>query len=186
MTTRDFIDPRTPSTATTPRGAGNPGAARHPVVLGDWGTSRLRLYLATGARAIAVTVVDECAGPGIGALTESASDTLRKALAPWRQRYPISRVVLCGMAGSRNGLLEVPYLSMPVEPARWLERCGILRDADLDIAVGAGIGGENTGGVPDAMRGEEAQIFGALQLDPTLARGRHLLALPGKIGRAHV
>jgi 2-dehydro-3-deoxygalactonokinase len=29
------------------------------------------------------------------------------------------------------------------------------------------------------MRGEETQILGALSLDPALARGRHLLALPG-------
>ena len=29
------------------------------------------------------------------------------------------------------------------------------------------------------MRGEETQIFGALQLQPDLARGRHVLALPG-------
>src|SRR6185436_6198995 len=34
-------------------------------------------------------------------------------------------------------------------------------------------------GAPDVMRGEETQLVGALEIEPALAAGRHLVCMPG-------
>jgi 2-dehydro-3-deoxygalactonokinase len=144
------------------------------VVLGDWGTSRLRLYLWQAGR-----IEQHCEGPGVAALQTSAAQALHACLAPWRQRHGLNRVWLCGMAGSRNGLFEVPYLSTPLTAERWCSRAADLQSDDLTITVAAGVAATNALDGPDVMRGEETQAFGALDLEPSLAQGRHLLLLPG-------
>jgi 2-dehydro-3-deoxygalactonokinase len=47
------------------------------------------------------------------------------------------------------------------------------------IGALAGIRAANAAGVPDVMRGEETQVFGAIDRQVSLARGRHTLLLPG-------
>jgi 2-dehydro-3-deoxygalactonokinase len=134
----------------------------------------LRLYLAHGE-----TIHEQRSGPGIGTLTVPPLDALRAALAPWRAAHGINRVVLCGMAGARNGLREAAYLPLPAERRHWARR-PLSFDADgLAIAIGAGLSRVAEGGVADVMRGEETQVFGALRVDPTLERDRHWLVLPG-------
>lgn len=143
-------------------------------VLGDWGTSRLRLYLESDA-----TVQAQIDGPGIGSLTGTPQHAFCAALDPWRQQYTIDRVILCGMAGSRNGLADVPYAPSPAGPAEWSARRRVLHIDGLDVAIGAGLCSVSAAGTPDVMRGEETQVFGAMQLHPALSQGRHLLVLPG-------
>ena len=142
-------------------------------IFGDWGTSRLRLYLRQGK-----SVLDRRDGPGIGALIASPRDTFLGLVGDWREARP-SLALLCGMVGSRNGWVEAPYAPCPAGPADIRERL-IHLDADgLPVAIVPGLSCVNALGGPDVMRGEETQILGALSLDPTLAKGRHLLALPG-------
>ena len=143
-------------------------------VLGDWGTSRLRLFLAAGA-----SIQEHCEGPGIGALSEPPATTLHSALAPWRERHDIRHVILCGMAGSRNGLLEVPYLEAPAAAQDWKHQQRHLNSNGLDIAIAPGLCVVDESGSADVMRGEECQIFGAIQRKPDLRVGRHLVVLPG-------
>lgn len=142
-------------------------------IFGDWGTSRLRLYLRQGK-----SVLDRRDGPGIGALTKSPRDTFLDLVGDWREAGP-SMALLCGMVGSRNGWAEAAYAPCPVSAADIRERL-LHIDADgLPVAIVPGLSCRNALGGPDVMRGEETQILGALELDPTLKRGRHLLALPG-------
>ncbi len=83
-------------------------------IVGDWGTTRLRLFrIENGA------VVDRLAGPGIGQLTASPAETLAATVTPWRDEAEASGILLCGMAGSRNGVLEVPYAACPADVAGW-------------------------------------------------------------------
>jgi 2-dehydro-3-deoxygalactonokinase len=144
------------------------------IVLGDWGTSRLRLFLVKDA-----AIQDHLEGPGIGALLENPIDALRRSLAPWLEDTAITRVVLCGMAGSRNGLVEIPYLPAPAELHDWLRDQAQFSAHGIDVAIAPGVSGKNAWGAPDVMRGEETQIFGAMQAEPALAKGRQLLVLPG-------
>jgi 2-dehydro-3-deoxygalactonokinase len=143
-------------------------------VTGDWGTSRLRLF-----RIEAGVVTDRVVGPGIAALALSPADTLIAALSAWRAAGDPSAVQLCGMIGSRNGWIDVPYVDCPADPSAW--RAGAAR-IDLDgipVTIMPGLACITPGGAPDVMRGEETQLFGAIAIDPSLRQGRHLIALPG-------
>ena len=152
------------------------------VVFGDWGTSRLRLSLFDGDTKLA-----ETDGPGIGALTASPADALLQALAPWRAEHDLKRVVLCGMAGSRSGVIEAPYADCPADAAAWLAQAAELALDGLDIRIAPGLAGTAPSGAPDVMRGEEAQIFGAMALQPELAQGERWFVLPGTHSKwAHV
>ncbi|PTQ13092.1 2-dehydro-3-deoxygalactonokinase [Sphingomonas oleivorans] len=143
------------------------------VILGDWGTSRLRLFRMRGEE-----IVDRADGPGIGALNGTPAAALVAAVAPWRGEGAMS-VTLCGMVGSRNGLVEVPYAACPATLAEWREATLSLSIEGLDIMIAPGLKTRNWLGAPDVMRGEETQIFGAIAGDPALGRGRHLIVLPG-------
>jgi 2-dehydro-3-deoxygalactonokinase len=143
-------------------------------IFGDWGTSRLRLYLRQGKM-----VLDRRDGPGIGSLNGAAPrDVFLDLVGDWREAKP-SLALLCGMVGSRNGWQEAEYAPCPASAADIRERL-LHIDADgLPVAIVPGLSCRNALGGPDVMRGEETQILGALSLDPALAKGRHLLALPG-------
>ena len=143
-------------------------------VFGDWGTSRLRLSLFDGDTKLA-----ETDGPGIGALTASPADTLLQALAPWRAGHDLKRVVLCGMAGSRSGVIEAPYAPCPADASDWASQAARLALDGLAVSVAPGLAVTAANGAPDVMRGEETQIFGALALRPELAQGEHWFVLPG-------
>lgn len=143
----------------------------HTHILGDWGTSRLRLYLLADGR-----LIDERNGPGIGALTDSPATALANALAPWPRP---SEVTLCGMASSRNGLLELPYVKAPTDGATWARAARRVQVEGFDVLLATGIQcGDDTAGF-DVMRGEDAQVFGATRIAPQLLRGAHCLVLPG-------
>ncbi|MGR4864576.1 2-dehydro-3-deoxygalactonokinase [Caulobacter sp. LARHSG274] len=142
-------------------------------IFGDWGTSRLRLYLRQGK-----SVLDRRDGPGIGALTASPRETFLSLVGDWREAKP-SLALLCGMVGSRNGWAEAAYAPCPAGAADLRARLLHLDADGLPVAIVPGLSCVNALGGPDVMRGEETQILGALELDPALKRGRRLLALPG-------
>ncbi|GAB4531056.1 MAG: 2-dehydro-3-deoxygalactonokinase [Amphiplicatus sp.] len=144
------------------------------VIFGDWGTSRMRLYLHDGRR-----VTDRVEGPGVGMLAEPPLKALKAAVQPLMDKRDARALYLCGVAGSRNGVLEVAYAPCPARPAQWAEKFGRLKEDGLDIRVAPGLKCANLLGAPDVMRGEETQIFGALRADPALARGRRVFVLPG-------
>jgi 2-dehydro-3-deoxygalactonokinase len=83
------------------------------------------------------------------------------------------------MAGSRNGLIEVPYAGCPADVAGWARATASVDVGAIRVTVAPGLSGANFADHADVMRGEETQIFGAMALDPGLAHGRHWLVLPG-------
>lgn len=143
------------------------------VIVGDWGTSRLRLWLRQGK-----SVIHRRDGPGVSALTDTPEKTFLDLVGDWREAGPTS-ALLCGMVGSRIGWKEAPYAPCPAAPADVAART-IRIDADgLPVTLVPGLSCANPLGGPDVMRGEETQIFGALALNEALRTGRHLLVLPG-------
>jgi 2-dehydro-3-deoxygalactonokinase len=143
-------------------------------IVGDWGTSNVRLFrIEHGA------VAARAAGPGIGALDGSAEDALRAAVAPWRAAGAPDAIALCGMIGSRNGWIEVPYVACPADVPAWLAGAGRIALDGLPVTIMAGLSCIAPSGGPDVMRGEETQLFGAIARDPALGQGRHRIALPG-------
>jgi 2-dehydro-3-deoxygalactonokinase len=136
----------------------------------DWGTSSLRAALLDDKG----QVKEERALPR-GILTVPAGGfpkVFEEVTAGW-PRGADTLALLSGMVGSRQGWLEAPYCACPagfadiaaalawVEPGR--------------VAIVPGMNCEQQG-VPDVMRGEETQVFGALQL---LGIDHGLFVLPG-------
>ena len=143
------------------------------VIVGDWGTSRLRLWLRQGK-----SVIHRRDGPGIAALADSPEKTFLDLVGDWREARP-SGALLCGMVGSRIGWVEAPYAPCPADPAAVAGKTIRFQADGLPVTLVPGLSCANPLGGPDVMRGEETQIFGALALSPALKTGRHLLVLPG-------
>lgn len=139
------------------------------IVAVDWGTSSLRGALLDSAGA---ALQERSFARGI--LTVPAGgfpEAFQACFGEWMT--PGTLCLISGMAGSKQGWREAPYCACPagfdaiaaqlewVEPGR--------------IAIVPGLSIERNG-VPDVMRGEETQIFGALQL---LGLDNARLVLPG-------
>lgn len=136
----------------------------------DWGTSSLRGALLddTGR------VLAEKSAP-LGILNVPGGDfagTFAAHFSEWMDETG-SLCLISGMAGSRQGWQEAPYVPCPTglgdlgQHLHWIE--------PDRIAIVPGLTVEQ-GGVPDVMRGEEVQIFGAVRL-AGIADG--LFVLPG-------
>ncbi len=142
--------------------------------LGDWGTSNLRLFRVEQGR-----VTGRRDGPGIGALPGTPADALLAALAPWIADAPPASITLCGMAGSRNGLHEVPYVDCPAGADDWAKAALELEFDGIPLRIALGLACADGARGPDVMRGEETQILGALALDPALRDRALSIVLPG-------
>ncbi|USQ95131.1 2-dehydro-3-deoxygalactonokinase [Caulobacter sp. RL271] len=143
------------------------------VIVGDWGTSRLRLWLRQGK-----SVIHRRDGPGVSALTDTPEKTFLDLVGDWREAKPVG-ALLCGMVGSTIGWRLAPYASCPAGPADVADKALRLEADGLPVTIVPGLSCLNPLGGPDVMRGEETQVFGALALDGALRTGRHLLVLPG-------
>jgi 2-dehydro-3-deoxygalactonokinase len=139
-------------------------------VWGDWGTTRLRLFRIEEGQ-----VADRIEGCGIGQLADSAADELRRGLAQWADHGAPAAITLIGMAGARIGLAEAPYLPCPADAQDWAQGALRLNLDGVPVRIGPGMRMASR----DVMRGEEAQVFGALARRPDLAQGRRIFILPG-------
>lgn len=143
-------------------------------VVGDWGTSRLRLF-----RVEKAVLAARRDGPGIGALGGAAEAAFADAIAPWLADGPPESITLCGMAGARDGWVEAPYADCPADAALWRQAAMRFDWRGAPVAIMAGLACEGADGIADVMRGEETQIFGAIARDAALGAGRHMIVLPG-------
>lgn len=136
----------------------------------DWGTSSLR-----GARLDeAGRVLEEKSAP-LGILNVSNGDfagTFASSFSDWMK--PAGSVCLIsGMAGSRQGWAESPYVACPAGPDELRQRLHWIEPGRIALVPGLS---DEQRDVPDVMRGEEVQIFGAMRL-AGLTDG--LFVLPG-------
>ena len=143
-------------------------------VIGDWGTSRLRLY-----RIEQGSVAARLDGPGIGTVGREAPAAFGRTIAPWLDDGAPAEIRLCGMVGARDGWVEAPYADCPADMESWRAAAVRLDWRGTPMRIMAGLACTGVDGVPEVMRGEEAQIFGALAIDQDLVRGRRLIVLPG-------
>jgi 2-dehydro-3-deoxygalactonokinase len=128
----------------------------------DWGTSRLRAYLLGAQGQI---IEQRAASLGILKIPAGEFDaTFEQACAPWFDSHGPLPVLLSGMIGSRQGWVEAAYAKCPAgldETAANLLRFASARQRQINVVPGLSF--ESDAGVPDVMRGEETQIFGALE-----------------------
>ena len=144
-----------------------------PVMAIDWGTSSLR-----GARLGTSGQVLESREFPRGILTvppgqfEAVFDEL---FGDWMQE-PGALCLISGMAGSRQGWQEAPYCPCPAGFAELSQHLLWLQPDRMALVPGLSCTSADTLHTPDVMRGEEVQIFGALQLT---GRDNATLVLPG-------
>ncbi len=140
---------------------------------GDWGTTHLRLFLCGQE----LTALEQLEGPGVNRVCGAYERALDSLIRPWTSRHGELPIVLSGMVGSSVGWVQTPYLPCPVKPEQVAGACIELRGGRIHIVPGLSC--RNILDAPDFMRGEETQLLGALQLEPMLREGRHLVCLPG-------
>lgn len=139
----------------------------------DWGTTSCRAYLIGGDGVVFDRQTD---GPGILKVEQGHfGPWLDSMIGGWIATHGPAPVILSGMIGSRQGWKEAPYASCPAGADDIVKALATIEWAELSIALVPGLSTENDG-MPDVMRGEETQVFGALA---SSGHGEGLFLLPG-------
>jgi 2-dehydro-3-deoxygalactonokinase len=138
----------------------------------DWGTSSFRLWLLDAAGAV---LAERRSGEGmLTAGTEGFGPTLEKHLAAAGASATLP-VIVCGMAGARQGWIEAPYVTLPAGLDGILAGAVPVPGQQREVRILPGLA-QRRADAPDVMRGEETQLAGVL---PLFAAGRHVVCMPG-------
>ncbi|KMZ13381.1 2-dehydro-3-deoxygalactonokinase [Candidatus Burkholderia humilis] len=149
-----------------------------PVLIAlDWGTTSLRAYL-IGTDGVALDA--QASSAGIMKLPTGGFDqAFEDACGAWLDAHPRLPVIAAGMVGSAQGWVEAPYVEAPAGPDALVARIVKVKTA-RGVAMHVVPGVLERGTLPNVMRGEETQIFGALVSDASLQKqGGALIGLPG-------
>ncbi|WP_109482251.1 2-dehydro-3-deoxygalactonokinase [Paraburkholderia sp. C35] len=159
-----------------------PAQASKPTLLAlDWGTTSLRAYLCDANGAVLDT---RASTAGIMNLPRPAAEggfdaAFDAVVGAWLDSAPDLPVIAAGMVGSAQGWKEAPYVNAPASADALVDgivRVQTARGVPLNIVPGVLQNGE----LPNVMRGEETQIFGALACAEPAAAGKSvLIGLPG-------
>lgn len=144
----------------------------------DWGSSNLRAW-AMGPEGV---LAEASSTAGMTGLQPNQFEPALLALiSPWLADT-VTPVVICGMAGARQGWVEAPYRHVPCKPADPAVMLQVQAlDPRLQVSIAPGL---SQGKPADVMRGEETQIAGALALFPNFDG---VICLPGTHSKwAHV
>lgn len=142
----------------------------------DWGTTNLRAWVISAGGS--VRAQKDFPQLGVSRLQpgEAAArfrNDIRPALGA--ERLP---ALLCGMIGSTLGWTVAPYRDCPATLAD-LAGALVSVESDPPVRIVPGLRGPGITPASDVMRGEETQIFGWMRLEPSRARGRHVVCHPG-------
>jgi 2-dehydro-3-deoxygalactonokinase len=128
----------------------------------DWGTSSFRAHALSGGRIVARTSAPR------GILTVAPGEhaaVLASLLADMPSQARALPIVMSGMIGSRQGWVEAPYVPAPASLGNLAAWLATWQEPGLGpISLVPGVMQDPQGGIPDVMRGEETQVFGALAL----------------------
>ncbi len=129
----------------------------------DWGTSSFRLWLVDRAGNV---LGERRSHEGMMAAGKLGFATVLQSHLEAVGAAPGLPVVVCGMAGARQGWVEAGYVDTPARLASILKHAVPVPGQDRDIRILPGIA-QRDPGAPDVMRGEETQLLGALGMDAT-------------------
>lgn len=131
----------------------------------DWGTTNRRAWALGGDGG---PIAERTDSEGLlGVQDRRFADSLSSFLGDWLSKNPPVPVMIAGMAGSRLGWVEAPYVAAPAdlsELAGNLVKAGRIAESDCWIVPGVSLEGAAQ---PEVMRGEECQILGALLVGQT-------------------
>lgn len=138
----------------------------------DWGTSSFRLWLVDRAGDV---LGERRSAEGMMAAAKLGFATVLQSHLAAVGAADDLPVIICGMAGARQGWVEAGYIDTPAHLATVLERAVVVPGMARDIRILPGIAQRNPD-APDVMRGEETQLLGALGLN---AAGDATVCIPG-------
>ena len=126
----------------------------------DWGTTNFRAFLLDE-----LSIVDEyVSNHGIKNIeNEDFEKILKKNLSKWINKYEQLDIFICGMIGSRQGWIEVPYIKCPCRINNLITKRPFVRDKKLKIHIVSGISQDSPN---DLMRGEETILSGFIIDNP--------------------
>ena len=128
----------------------------------DWGTSQLRVW---GLTSVGKVLFQTSSDKGAGTLQQHEFEgALQKIISqqiPNKLEVP---VIICGMAGSRQGWKEAQYVKMPTESSQIFQSVSTVRveNQQLKIYIIPGLCQQEIDN-PDVIRGEETQLIGLIK-----------------------
>lgn len=142
------------------------------MLVADWGTTNLRLYLCTDDGTIIRSISNSL---GVKQLGQADYERHLLEQIASLEADPKDTLFVCGMAGAKNAWKETPYCNVPIRLASLQEKLTLLpKPFSGYLLPGGTIKLQN--GTRDVMRGEEIQAFGALSM---LASDDLTLCIPG-------
>lgn len=130
----------------------------------DWGTSSLRAWLLGDAGAV---MAAKSAPLGILKVPDGDfAAAFREVCGAWLCPDGLAAgvpAIASGMIGSRQGWVEAPYVACPAGFEALARGLAWVDAGDARLAIVPGVNCTDGSGVPDVMRGEETQVFGALE-----------------------
>lgn len=138
----------------------------------DWGTTNLRAWLMSRDGTVRATCRSDL---GMSRLKpDEFEPTLLELLGDTLRPETATPVIVCGMAGARQGWLEAPYMAVPCGPSGIGQAVSpATTDNRLKIYILPGLMQSDPA---DVMRGEETQIAGYLADRPDFTG---VICLPG-------
>jgi 2-dehydro-3-deoxygalactonokinase len=137
----------------------------------DWGTTRLRAWLLDGKGKV---LAERRGDDGLITAREKGFSTVLESHLGAMRAPEALPVIVCGMAGSRQGWLEAPYVDVPSPIGAILAGAARIQGERRDIRIVPGLA-QRLAEAPDVIRGEETQLAGAR----LPAKGRQLVCMPG-------
>jgi 2-dehydro-3-deoxygalactonokinase len=136
----------------------------------DWGTSNGRFFLINDGKILA-----ERSAPGIKQLgsPQAIEDMCFATARPWLAENPALMILMTGTVGANIGWHYAPYNMTPASAKSMTDNILRFTARGTECIILPGVETVGCNGLPDVMRSEEAQIFGATGSDAGL------VCLPG-------
>ena len=126
-------------------------------IIVDWGTSNFRAFLVNRDR----QVLDQVSSnDGLLNISGQFQLVLETNIGHWLESKKGVSILMSGMVGSRNGWVEVPYVSYPINTQKLLENlCQIKSINNGRCWIVPGVSGKSVSGCFDDARGR-GPVFG--------------------------
>ncbi len=138
----------------------------------DWGTSNFRAFRLNAEGAI---LSRRSSPQGILRVDDgNFEEAFRAEIGDWLAEGE-TKVLLCGMIGSRQGWVEAEYLPCPVGISDLANALLTVPFSGAEVRLVPGVIGPDAAGVPELLRGEETAAMGMLDA----CGGEGLVCFPG-------
>jgi len=121
----------------------------------DWGTSSFRIWMIAEDGTV---LAERRSNEGLSEAAQSGFAAVMESHLQALQAPPDLPVIMCGMAGSRQGWKEARYLPLPARLSDVINRAVRVEETPRDVRILPGLA-QHDPARPDVMRGEETQLL---------------------------